>query len=92
MFKCSVRCDSVDYEEDEDAVVIRVFGEHGISQNFHRDSEVDLMCLAAEKGVIPPIFCRYCNLPCQALDQINILFQNKHYRENIYKVLTSLVV
>ena len=54
LFKCSLKTASLDMDDNR-ALVVRVFGE---VKHFNRESEVELMNLASEGGVIPALHCR----------------------------------
>ena len=55
LVKCSANA-AAEEDDRREKVIIRVFGD---VLPFHRDSEVHLMRLLSEKGIIPPVYCRY---------------------------------
>ena len=54
LIKCSA---SANDKNDEDHIIVRVFG----PLPFHRESEVLMMKKLSEKGMIPPLYCKFKN-------------------------------
>ena len=53
LLKCSPNADAED-DDTQEKIIVRVFGD----VPFHRESEVNLMRMLSEKGIIPPVYCR----------------------------------
>ena len=57
LLKCSATKDDDAANEDQEKIVIRVFG----PMSFHRESEAHIMRMLSEKGMIPPVYCKFQN-------------------------------
>ena len=53
LLKCSANA-AAENDDEQEKIIIRVFGNLPV----HRESEVHLMKMLSEQGVIPPLFCR----------------------------------
>ena len=50
-----LRCSCGDHVDSGDVIIIRVFGH---VEGYNRDTEVHIMSMLSEKGVIPRLYCR----------------------------------
>ena len=53
LLKCSAGEGAADDDDNEDKIIIRVFGDY----HSDRDSEVYIMRKLSDKGIIPPLYC-----------------------------------